>query len=593
MADFTNLPGLTVTRADGNLNLPGQDIRPRVLILGTASKGTSFGLYRVDRSDEAEYVFGSGDLIKGMYEVGAAGARTIYLMRLGRPATLTGFLSANTSAKVTILNEDQTYVDNVTISWDDTNGYLTVTHTNPNTGASDVLYDNGSSVYQTDKVAVDEGAGFAAGDNGGSDITATAFPSVSGTYTPVVTSSNASKMALYEMLDEAFKELEAADMDMIVPMNVHLDDPNIAEGATGVSMTDYPAAGGSNDILGKVYKQEYQGKTYYWWDTDNDGSADIFPSVGSASATTDIDGNTIAASAYESVNFAHLLASYCYNLSRNENEARGFIAVKPPTSYAIKDLVAWIGSAPTRDSNGNVTANGTGLLGNKWMVGTTDVGTPGFFATDNDMPSGSPILDSNDQKIDIGQYISVVASPVTFYNSSDSTGLGYTGTGHTAYAGLAATLDSKEAPTYKTVPGVSLHYALHKDKLDALVGAGYVTFSTKTNRVAVLDGITAALSTSDYKRYSTFAIASDVITDIRRVCEPFIGRVLASVERAAINTAVEGVLNTRREQNYISNYEYQVTSTAAELTAGIVNVEVIIVPAFEIKKIQLTISMSV
>lgn len=419
---------------------------------------------------------------------------------------------------------------------------------------------------------------------------------------------NPSKMELYEALEEAYRSLENDEIDIVIPQNAFLDDKNVEDGDTITLTSDesfvagrrYPVAGSAGDALGKLHVEEYQGEFYYFWDIDGDGEAEIYPvGIGSASSTTGIDGSALEASDFREVNFGYQLANFCFSLSVNDNEVTGVIGTKGPASYSAKDISLWIGKEPTFDSEGAVTANGSGLLGNKFMAGTS-TRESGFFATESGwLPTGADfdanpdiLEDRNGRKIDIGKYISVTAMPLTFFNATDATGFGYQANMSGYYAGFYSALPSNSAPTNKVVSGVRAPFRISKTKLNSLAKYKYVAIKQKEGRLRISDAPTAARDASDFTRLTTMRIIADVIDAVRAVAEPYIGEPNTALARTSLETGIVRELSSLQELGFIQRFEARVSATTAQEIQGDATVELTIVPAFELRKITVITSLA-
>jgi hypothetical protein len=419
---------------------------------------------------------------------------------------------------------------------------------------------------------------------------------------------NPSRMELYEALEDAYRSLENDEVDIVLPMNVFLDDKNVADGDT-LALTAsvenpvgrrYPVPGAAGDGLGELYIEEYEGAFYYFWDIDNDGQAEIYPAgVGSASATTGIDGTSLTAADFHEVNFAYQLANFCFSLSVNDNECTGVVGTLGPASYSAKDVSNWIGKEPTFDALGDVSADGSGLLGNKFMAGTLsrDAGfyatDDGFLPTSGDFDSDASILeDRNGHKIDIGKYISVVAMPLTFFNATDDTGFGYQASMASYYGGFYSALPVASAPTNKVVSGARAPFRVSKTKLNSLAKYKYIAIKQKENRLRISDSPTAARDDSDFTRLTTMRIIADAIDSVRAVAEPYIGEGNTALARVSLETGIVRELSQKQELGNIQRFEARVSATSTQQIQGDSTVELTIVPAFELRKITIITSLA-
>lgn len=329
-------------------------------------------------------------------------------------------------------------------------------------------------------------------------------------------------------------------------------------------------------------------------------SPQVFP-LGFATATP--SGVDLTSTTFHEVNFAYQLANFCYNLSTNVSECHGMIGVKPPLGLGAAEVAIWIGTLPTYtlDANNDLVISGPandgdGLAGNKFLAGRSDfrsgVAYGGFIATDTGYLDGTELEDRGGHVIDIGQYISTVGAWLTVYNSFDTSGLGYITTFAPSYAGMVSALDAKSAPTNKVVDSISLPFRISNIKMDMLAGLRYIFCQDKAKGTVVADAPTAARPDSDYNRLTTVRIVKQVVDAIRLAADPFIGEAGGASQRAALQTAIENKLAALQKDGYIQRYELSVTATPAQIVQGQATVELVIVPAFELRQITLIISLA-
>jgi len=417
---IVNLPGIFENKLDGNLTIVSVNEAPIVLTLGQASQGVSETVFRVDRVSDASRVFGkTGTLVRGMFEASVAGALNLRLFRIGAKAAILAGIGDGSGDGITIttIRKDDSAGSDYEIFYDDAagvdEGRLRIYRVSDAT----LIYDNNPS-NPDNRVDLGEvsvtGSGSGAGAGGAHEGSRTigsltalqtlalaAHASAGGpSFLAGDDGLNLSRMELWEALHNAYSLLDSVDADVIVPMEVYLDDLNVMDmneatvsGLDLVLLTDYPVKGANDDVLGKVFVQEYLGENLFWWwlpsspnsDVDvtftADSGANIFPvsgvglDVGSASALTDAEGTALTGSDFHEVNFAYQLANFCYASSRDNTEMTGVIGVKGPNSFSLKDVSNWVGKLPSteEDANGNIVissgGNGLGLLGNKFMSG--------------------------------------------------------------------------------------------------------------------------------------------------------------------------------------------------------------------------------
>lgn len=620
--NFESLPGIIHELQDGGLQIAEINDAPAVLVLGTATKGIAGRKVPVVRANESQNQFGTqGTLVRGMYEVLAGGAQNVQLLRIGAKAAFlfgVGTNDQSTSPTVieTLIKDSAAadlyfvkYVSPASLGGGATVGHLKIKNIN-----GIVVYDNnpGGDLVDLGEVTV-SGELLGGSDIGDSEDEEDfiAMAALAGDYSLIPGKDGVllSKMELYEALEETYASLENDEIDVVVPRGAFLDDKNLADGDTIVLSSDatlpegqkYPAAGSIGDALGKLYKEEFEGQTYYFWNTSSatPAVAGIFPQVGAASATTKIDGSPLSASDFKEVNFAYQLANFCFSISVNDNEATGVIGVKGPKSYSTKDVASWIGKEPVKDSTGKVVVNGAGLLGNKFMAGTL-TRDKGFLATFSGwLPTGTNfsanpdiIKDRNGKMVDIGKYISVCAMPLTFFNSTDLTGAGYQSSMAAMYAGFYSSLPSNSSPTNKTITGVRAPFRISKTKLNSLAKFHFVSVKQKEDVLKISDAPTAARDESDFVRLTTVRIVSEVVNVVRSVAEPYIGEPNTAAARVALETGIVRELARLQELGFVQRFEAKVTATVAQQIQGDATVELVIVPAFELRKITIITSLA-
>jgi len=623
---YSNLPGVKFSKNDGNLAPSAASRAPRVLVVGTAGKGQGDEIYLVPTSSAAKGEFGNdGTLIRGMWEALKTGAEEITLYRIGSTSAVldhVGDALGTDGFRIETVEQDADAGEDYSVFYTDSTGRLIVYRTSDGL----VVYDNDStSPIDLLEVVVSGHRAAAGGADIGTasaavnleDVDASTYPGTS--FTAGTDGLSLSRMEMYQELYVAYKNLMAEDFDVIVPMDVYLDDNNVAaQGNFKGAVTPvipagqtYPTAGAYSptvdvDSLGKVYVEEYQGEYYFWWDINGDGVADVVPTpaVGSSSTTTKIDGTTLTTADFHEVNFGYQLGRFLYDYSEEIVDASGVIGVLPPESNSLRDKARWLGEDPTWTLNTSTGVysiassgdNGTGLLGNKFMVGRSDhrsgVYGGGFILTDTEFMDGTEQLDDNDVAIDLGKYFSIVAE--TGFLRNNWYPAGYRATWAASYAGFYVGMPPASAPTNKSVSGASIIYKMSLGAYDSLTGAGYVSLRTRPGGgVVVTDSPMATLPSSDWRRLSTVRIVKAIIDGVRAGLDKFIGEGTGASVRASMETVVEGVLLQGKKDGYLQNYkDFSVIQTPQQEVLGVVEVNLTLIPAFEIRQINVTVSLS-
>ena len=169
----------------------------------------------------------------------------------------------------------------------------------------------------------------------------------------------------------------------------------------------------------------------------------------------------------------------------------------------------------------------------------------------------------------------------------------YSTNGAALYAGLIAKLDSSSAATNKPLTGiVGLNYILSFRQLNTLTGARYVTAMQRPGLgIVITDGVTAAATTSDWVRRSTWRIVVEAMKNVRQVGMPFIGEGFSGAKKAALDTAILRQLDGMKNDGKLIDYDWQITQTASQEVQGIADVRLILHPAFELRRLEVTVEL--
>ena len=611
---YTFLPGTRPSMEDGNLQFENLSDAPKVLVLGTAPKGLNYEAILIRTLLDAKSEFGdSGTLLRGGYETKAQKADNVKMMRIGGTAASVqgiGVVGLTGGWQITTELLDDAAGDTFGVYYDAATDYLAVY----NVVTGEWVYDSSLGI-NTGEVCVEQLTAIVGGSDIGS-LSSTVLMSALGTapfadYTYVAGTDgiSLSRMEMYEALHEGYSTLDWNDIDFVVPMDVYIDDLNVMDLSDAqilarglAALVDYPAPDALGDVLGKAYIQEYNGVNYFWWDTDNDGVAEIYPSVGAAGPSANIDGESLTAADFHEVNFAYQLAQFCYESTYDWRFIQGMISFKLPTSFCTSDIAAWVGRLPTYTTDpvtGLVTIaiagnDGTGMLGNKFMAGSysyrSGVADGGFIATDSGFMDGVELEDTNEHLIDIGKYINILGA--TAVHSNNYTTAAYVSTIATSYAGMAATLAPSSAPTNKVMRAVRLRKLVKAHHLDALAGKRIISLAAKAKGTVVTDAPTAARPDSDYQRFTTVRIVKAAVDLLRDTADPFIGEGGSQANRSALQTAIEDSFNEKLLGSSLVRYDINISATAQQFVAGQAIAQLILVPNFELRHLFVNISLS-
>lgn len=383
-------------------------------------------------------------------------------------------------------------------------------------------------------------------------------------------SFGATKNEYYEMVDAALRDVESTVAQYLYVDGAALNEENVADGST------------ATDKLSYLNLIEEDGEFSYEWSTNK-----VLYKLGVGTTTNitladkDASGQAIVVKQYNEVNYAHRIGMFCQSVAENDGFILAVVETLPPKSTGVKDVSQFVGVSPVVDaSTGYIIANGTGLLGNKFMNGTT-TRDKGFFATDTGFPDGTTLYDNGGVALDIGKFLSVIGQFVTSGGKIVS--------GCANYLGLIGSTNVGDSTTNRIVPGVTLPYSVKKSKLDELTGAGYVTFIGKTDGVRVVSGELATSNASDYQYVSTSLIIQSIVGKIRTAADAYIGRGLTQVLVQALKTNIDSILRAEAAALTIESSTFDVIVSGP----GQITVPLTLVPAFELRQIYIPISLSV
>jgi hypothetical protein len=313
-------------------------------------------------------------------------------------------------------------------------------------------------------------------------------------------------------------------------------------------------------------------------------------------------------------NFAYQLANFCHQTTINERAAIGAIATTPAVAGDVVPTLAqmetWVAGLEDFDTSG--------ILGIAFPIGDgiTDANaddvpdTYAFWATEDEaIPVGAPAprfdadveIDRKGQPVDLGKYISVVADTVRFINEESSrvnASLGYYhGNAVAAYAGLISSLPSFVGTTNQILKGATPVRPLAPSQVERLINKRYVSFINRPTGYVVADGITWAYRISDsirsdFTQLTTFRITLDAISFVRTRAMRYIGQPSNAQTRAALNADVDEALSKMQQIGALQKYDFRVVATQAQQVLGRIEIELKLVPAFEIKTITVVAGVS-
>lgn len=259
---------------------------------------------------------------------------------------------------------------------------------------------------------------------------------------------------------------------------------------------------------------------------------------------------------------------------------------------------AWLAGAADQDGNylSDIDPNTATSVNSAYF--------PFWQAVDSD---GTAAVDSRNGKVDAGQYISIFTAPLrgvgtqvskkalavgaSLSNSSRNTD------GAAGYAGLISSLAQQSSTTNKQMGGVVQAKLLSAKQANDLTGMRHVTMYSRTNGLTIASGVTGAHNVSryvrsDYTRLSTVRIVHATVDLIRSIANKYIGEPNNAPQMNALDAEIDQVLLSMKGLGALNGYNFSIASTPDQRVLGELDINLTLVPAFEITQINLVVSLS-
>jgi len=78
---------------------------------------------------------------------------------------------------------------------------------------------------------------------------------------------------------------------------------------------------------------------------------------------------------------------------------------------------------------------------------------------------------------------------------------------------------------------------------------------------------------------------------VRAVCQPYLGEGNSLEVRNAMHTAINSGLQRMVENKALQAFDFEISSTPQDQVLGIVNIEMTLVPVFELREIRVTVKL--
>ena len=186
------------------------------------------------------------------------------------------------------------------------------------------------------------------------------------------------------------------------------------------------------------------------------------------------------------------------------------------------------------------------------------------------------------------KFVSVVAFEPIFLNLGR--GRAYASNGQASYAGFISALPYNLSPTNKTIPGLSAQrQELSIRQYEAMNAMRYVTLRSKNGRQpAIVNDVTAAPYGSDFTSWSTYSITAEAADRVKSVAETYLGRPNSVEVKNAMDQDISNIL---LDMQGLQAFNFTISSTIEQQVLGVVEIDIILVPVFTMKKIRTTVKL--
>jgi len=227
------------------------------------------------------------------------------------------------------------------------------------------------------------------------------------------------------------------------------------------------------------------------------------------------------------------------------------------------------------------------VMGVKPYYSTAEVMTPSQVSSHlalSNLPSNA----SGTDLYEVGRFVVVIATELRTAGYPESWGYA---NGACALAASLSRMASYVSPVNKVVFNVAkMRYNGSRTSLNALSDACVNSIILNFNRAPIFsDGLTYADATSDFTRLSTLRIVNEATLLVRQVCQKFIGEASTIQTRNSMETAITSAIRGMMQLGALLDGDFTVSYVPAENKAI---VDMVVTPAFELKSIEVQVSIS-
>jgi len=413
---------------------------------------------------------------------------------------------------------------------------------------------------------------------------------------------NPSKMELFQGIMNAYLDLDETEYSRLaLPSGATLNCPTGTFSPT--VGTNFPVANSATDLLVPVYIEYYNDEYLFYWDTDEDNAADLW-SVNDAETYTGTSkgGHVFTSTSFKMPSFAYFAAYHAYKHSYEVSVSNVIVPVEPPTNGQLSRPSSFVGSKPTYSTSLSgevtVTENGSGLLGHKYVAGSTGFRSAtsygGFILTDEPYyDSGTELTDANDAPIDIGKHVVLWCQPENFSGRNGvRKNQPYTKISPAAYMGWSSQLPLGKSPANSQYKTKNVAMKFNKTQREDLVEMRYTFANADRSGTKIVDGYVASRPDSDYTRQGTMRVLQALDDSLREAAAPFLedGNLTAEEILAMENALREAA--QKFQPAFLDYVELKLVMSAADRISGTAKTVTEVKAPFELRKVVNTTTLT-
>jgi hypothetical protein len=446
---------------------------------------------------------------------------------------------------------------------------------------------------------------------------------------------NAPLSGRFEDLAAAYDILRNRELDVVVPVGVYIDD-NIYVTSSGSPVSTwnfgkqladfcYQATTEENSCIGVIATRPVMSWAMRHAPAPLNASTTGFYFAGYAASSGLSTDSSILAELTTFFGQGYIQSGNFHLYGNNLRSAMASVDFGTPSAKLVSEWHAYHAyyNDPTQFYSAVSSGQYYNTIYSDWLKGAADqdgktlsnivpstataVNSSYFGSWQAKNSDSNLAVDSRNGKVDAGQYLSVFSTPLRAIGTQTaskalSVGASVTNTsrnvdGAASYAGLITSLAPQSSTTNKQVGGVIQLKLLSASQANDLVGMRHVTMYSRSTGLTVASGVTGAHNVSkyirsDYVRLSTVRIVHATVDLIRAVANKYIGEPNNAPQMNALDAEIDQLLISMKGSGALNAYSFSISSTPDQRVLGELDINLTLVPAFEITTINLVVSLS-